>query len=196
MGRKSALTPDQWLEVERRHIVDGESVNSLAKAFGVDESAIRRKINPNKSEAKDSAPALRKLAIEKAATEKKTRDISDRMSELPFAKQQIVSDLSKKLVNISNHLAGAAEFGAATAHRLSGIAHGKVQEIDDAAPLTAESLESLKGIAVLTRMANDSAEIGINLIRANKEAIDDLNKHDEDPPEPKQIVFTVQSADA
>jgi hypothetical protein len=45
----------------------------------------------------------------------------------------------------------------------------KVAEIDDAAPLTEESLGALKGIAVLTRMANEASEIGMNLVRANKE---------------------------
>lgn len=73
------------------------------------------------------------------------------------------------------HLAGAGKFGAATAHRLSGIAHGKVSQIDDASPLNEESLESLKGIAVLTKMANDSSQIGINLLAANKEFIKDQN---------------------
>lgn len=73
------------------------------------------------------------------------------------------------------HLAGAAKFGSATAHRLSGIAHGKVAEIDDAAPLDEKSLESLKGVAVLTKMANDASQIGVNLLAANKEMIRDLN---------------------
>ena len=73
------------------------------------------------------------------------------------------------------HLAGAGKFGAATAHRLSGIAHAKVQEIDDAKPLDAESIESLRGVAVLTKMANESAVIGIGLLAANKDMIKELN---------------------
>lgn len=67
-----------------------------------------------------------------------------------------------------------------TAHRLSGIAHSKIDQIDDATPLDESSLESLKGIAALTRMANASSEIGLNLLRANKEAIDNLNKPETD----------------
>lgn len=46
----------------------------------------------------------------------------------------------------------------------------KVAEIDDAAPLTEDSVQSLKGIAVLSRMANEASEIGVNLLRANKDA--------------------------
>jgi hypothetical protein len=175
MGRKSSLTPDQWLEIERRALVNNESVNSLAKEFGIDEAAIRRKINPNKSESKKRISPLKELANEKFQADLKLKDISERIAVLPYAKQQIVFDLSARLNNISGHLAGAAEFGAATAHRLSGIAHGKVIEMDDSSPLNEESMESLKGIAVLTKMANESSQIGINLLAANKEFIKDQN---------------------
>ena len=65
------------------------------------------------------------------------------------------------------HLAGAAKFGAATAHRLSGLAHGQVDKIDDANPM--ESQEVLQGISALTKMANDSSTIGMNLLNANKD---------------------------
>lgn len=63
--------------------------------------------------------------------------------------------------------------------------------IDDAAPVSAESMETLKGIAVLTRMANESSEIGINLLRANKEKIDELNRGEE--PEPEDITIRLVS---
>lgn len=79
---------------------------------------------------------------------------------------------------ISGHLAGAANYGAATAHRLAGIANAKVALIDDAAPLEAKSLEELKGIAALTRMANEASHIPLNLLKANKEMIDDLNSRE------------------
>lgn len=192
MGRKSALTPDQWIEVERRHLIDGESVNSLAKEFGINEAAIRRKISPNKSEGKKHVLPLKALAQAKVKADSDLRDISERIAELPFAKQQIVSDLSRKLAGISHHLAGAAEFGAATAHRLSGIAHGKVVEIDDAAPLNEESIESLKGIAVLTRMANESSQIGLSLLAANKEMI--KAGMQDAPVQPVKIIVQVEDA--
>lgn len=176
MGRKSALTPEQWAEIERRYLVDGESINSLAKAFKVDESTIRKKINPNRSEPGKSAKPLRELALEKVDADKRTKDISAQIAALPIVRQQIVNDLAQKLSAISNHLASAAEYGAATAHRLAGIAHSNVAKIDDAKPLDEESLASLKGIAVLTRMANDASEIGLNLLRANKDSnVDDGN---------------------
>lgn len=179
MGRKSSLTPEQWVEIERRHLVDGESIRALAKEFAVNEAAIRRKINPHKSadENADKSPKpLRELAHEKVRADAAVRNISAQIAALPIARQQIVTDLAQRLSNISGHLASAAEYGAATAHRLAGIAHMKAAEIDDAQPLDEESIKSLKGIAVLTRMANESSEIGINLLRANKEAVDGLNK--------------------
>ena len=49
---------------------------------------------------------------------------------LPISAQISARTLADRLMSISNHLAGAAEYGAATAHRLSGIAHNKVAEIE------------------------------------------------------------------
>ena len=80
---------------------------------------------------------------------------------------------------MSDNLASAAMHGAATAHRLSALANSQVAKIDDADPLKAP--ETLKGVMVLTRLANESAEIAINLIAANKEKVKKLNE--ELPPE-------------
>lgn len=176
MGRKSALTPEQWVDIERRHLVNGESINALAIEFGVNESSIRRKIKPNKTELPNEAKPLQVLAREKVDADKAVMRIAEQIAELPVARQQIVSDLAQKLTNISVHLGSAAEYGAATAHRLAGIAHMKATEIDDAKPLDDESVAALKGIAVLTRMANDASEIGVNLLRANKDAVDEANR--------------------
>lgn len=175
MGRKSSLTPEQWAEIERRHLVDGESINSLAAEYGVNESSIRRKIKPNKAELPNGEKPLQVLAQEKVEVDAASRRIAEQIAELPISRQKIVTDLAAKLTNISGHLASAAEYGAATAHRLAGIAHSKAAEIDDAQPLNDESIGALKGIAALTRLANDASEIGVNLLRANKEEIERIN---------------------
>lgn len=174
MGRRSKLTDKQWLDVERRALVEGESVSALAREYRIDEAAIRRRINPKKSASK----SLMELAKEKVMADKQVRNISARISELPMSRQQIVSDLVHKLSSISNHLASAAEYGAMDAHRLSGIAHGLVERIDDVDPTSSESLETLKGIAVLTKMACASSEIGLNLLAANRDAIKSMNAGD------------------
>lgn len=181
MGRKSALTPEQWVEVERRHFIDGESMNSLAKKFGVNESVIRRKIKPNKAESPNAAKSLPALAMRKVEAEKQTRQIAEEIAELPISRQTIVNDLSRKLVNISSHLASAAEYGAATAHRLNALANGEVQKIDDTDPLA--STESMRGVAALTSLANEAGKIGLNLLAANKEEVARMNQ-----PESKAVL--------
>lgn len=189
MGRKSALSQEQVVSIERRHFVGGESLNSLAKEFGVNESTLRRKIKPNKAEAQGAAKSLIQLATEKAAVDKAAKSIADEIAELPIARQQIVTDLSRMLSNISGHLAGAAEYSAATAHRLAGIANAKVMEIDDASPLTAQSLDALKGVAALTELANKAAHVPLNLIAANKDTVQRLNEQAPEAPtiDPKKL---------
>lgn len=160
MGRKSSLTDKQWAEIERR-LLKGEAARALAKEFGVSDTAIRKKYSSQQKEIKDVANQL--VAAEMA------------FGSLPLSSQISARTLADELKEISMHLAGAARYGAATAHRLSGIAHAKVAEIDDAAPLNEESLKSLKGIAVLTQLANSAAEIPIGLLKANKDQIDQMN---------------------
>ncbi len=171
MGRKSSLTEKQWETIGRR-LVDGEAGRVLAREFGISEAAIRKRFGAQVKEIKDVANQL--VAAESA------------FKALPIGAQISARTLADKLVSISEHLCGAAEYGAATAHRLSGIAHGKVALIDDAKPLSEESVSELKGIAVLTKMANEASEIGVNLLRANKETIDRINTEppvlDDDAP--------------
>lgn len=134
----------------------------MAREFGVSKSAISARI----SERTTAVKAAAALIVE-------TDEV---LQSLTITERISAHTLADKLKSISGHLAGAAEFGAATAHRLSGIAHGKVQQIDDAEPLNEASMESLRGVALLTKMANDASDIGINLLKANKETVDDINK--------------------
>lgn len=55
MGRKSSLTAEQWIEIERRMRVHDASAFVLAKEFGVNESSIRRKIKPNNADKAERA---------------------------------------------------------------------------------------------------------------------------------------------
>ena len=156
MARKSKLSEKQWTEIGER-LLRGESMASLAREFGVSKSTVSERFAERNSRVKAAAS----LALQ-ADSAFKVLGFSERVS---------AQNLIEELRAVSMHLAGAAKYGSATAHRLSGIAHAKVQEIDDAKPLDAESLESLKGIAVLTRMANESSQIGLNLLNANKDQI-------------------------
>lgn len=174
MGRKSSLTEKQWSEIERR-LIAGEKGRALAKEFGISEAASRKRCGAQTKQIKDVANQL--VAAETA------------FSALPISAQISARTLADELKEISMQLAGAARYSAATAHRLAGIAHAKVAEIDDAAPLDDQSRIALGDIAVLTKMANGASEIGLNLLRANK----DLGPDDQ-APTPVQIVIGVKDA--
>ena len=162
MGRKSSLTEKQWSEIERR-LIAGEKGRALAREFSVSEAVIRKRFGAQTKQIKDVANQL--VAAETA------------FKALPISAQISARTLADELKEISMHLAGAARYGAATAHRLSGIAHNKAGEIDDAEPLDDKSRLALGDIAVLTRMANGAAEIGMNLLKASKDV-----KPDDDAP--------------
>lgn len=161
MGRNSKLTDAQWEKIGKR-LLAGESLSALAREFGVSKASISTRFSKRIQTVKDVANQI--VATETA------------MSKLNVSEQMAARTLADDLKSISEHLAGAAKFGAATAHRLSGIANAQVAKIDDTDPLNAESVESLKGISALTKLANESSTIAINLLNANKETIKELNK--------------------
>lgn len=176
MGRNSSLTPEQWAEVERRHLVDGESINALAAAFGVNESTLRRRIKPGKAETSSRKSPLHTLAEDKVRADAESKRISAQIAELAPAKQMIVSDLARKLANISDHMGSAAEISAASAHRLSILANQQLQKMDDADPLGVGSRSHAESHAVLQKMANSAMEGPLKLLGANKDMIEDMNK--------------------
>jgi hypothetical protein len=152
MGRKSKLTDEQWARIKER-LLEGESRRAIAKEFGISESSIREKVSAQVSEIKTVANQI--VATERA------------LKALPISAQITAQNLASRLRSISDHLASAANYGAATAHRLSALAHSEVEKIDDASPLS--SGESLRGIAALTSLANESGKIALNLLAANKD---------------------------
>ena len=165
MGRKSPITEKQWEQIGKRY-ADGEGARPLAKEFGVSEAAIRKRFSAHIAQVK-------RLANQVVATEVEIK-------KLPISTQIEVRTLADRLKAVSEHLAGAAEYGASTAHRLSALANTKLQEIDDIDP--EKSGTALASVAVLMRTANISAEIPCNLLNANKERIKAIN---EEAPRPQ-----------
>jgi len=161
MGRPSKLNEKQWDEIKRR-LAAGEKAAALAREFGVSRASVSER-------CQKPSETIRAVANQLVSADAALR-------ALPVSEQILTLNLFDELKQISTHLAGAARYSAATAHRLSGIAHSKVQEIDDAAPLNDESREALKDVAVLTRMANEASTIGVNLINANKDRIRDAEE--------------------
>ena len=97
---------------------------------------------------------------------------------MPSAQQFQALSLAEKLRNISASLASAAELGAATSHRLNALANSEVSKIDDANPMS--SMDNLKSASLLSRLANDSATIALNLLAANKGNAPSANVHDDE----------------
>ena len=174
MGRKSSLTPEQWAEIERRHLVDGESINALAAEFKVNESTLRRKIKPSKAASPSGKSPLHVLAEEKVRVEAESKRITAQIAGLPQTQQLIVSDLARKLTNISEHIGSAAEISAASAHRLSILANQQLDKVDEVNPLS--TAVQLKTFEALQSMANGASQIPMNLLKANKDTIEDQNK--------------------
>lgn len=163
MGRKSKLTEDQWADVGRR-MLDGESQRALAVEFGISEATLRQYFRKQ-----EKLPTVQKVAGMILETEAA-------LKSLPISSQVNAQKLADRLRAISEDLASAAFFGAKTAHRLNALANSEVGKVDDANPLNAESVEAMKGVSLLTRLANDSSSIALNLMAANKDAVKRINE--------------------
>ena len=152
MARPSKLSDTQWDKIGKRFL-SGESASALAREFKISEAAIRKRFSAKHALIKDVANQL--ASAERA------------LEALPISAKLEARTLADRLKGISEHLAGAAEYGAITAHRLSLLANNEVQKIDESSPL--DSMDALKGVAALTDLANKSSQIGLNLLAANKE---------------------------
>lgn len=177
MGRPSKLTEKQWNQITER-MAAGEPIRALAREFEVSEAAIRLRLSAQVKEIKSVANQI-------VATE-------SRLRALPVSAQITTHNLADMLRSISGHLAGAANFGASTAHRLAGIANMKAQEIDDTKPLDGESLEAIKALTAITYASNEASKIGLNLLNANKEAVADMGRGDT----PEQMNWTINPVKA
>lgn len=166
MGRKSKLTDAQWERIGQQ-LLGGEKARALAKEFSVAESTIRERFSDVNLKIKSVANQI--------------VETKNALKALPISAQIAAHNLADELMAISSQLAGAGKYGAATAHRLSGIVHFKVAEIDDATPLNAERIDVLKGLWVLIKMANESSTIGLSLLAANKEAVREARKPEANP---------------
>lgn len=156
MGRPSKLTQEQWAEITRR-LAEGEGPTALGKEFGVSKATISNRVSKR-------AETVKAVANQLVAAESELRS-------LPVSEQLLTLNLADKLRSISSHAAGAAENGMMVAHRLTGISRMLVERIDDADPTS--SMDDLKAVAAMGRIANDAAHIGLNLLAANKGKVDE-----------------------
>lgn len=156
-GRPPKLTPGQQEEVRRR-LAQGEGVRVLAAEFGVGKATIGRLAG--------HTGQVRKVAETLVAAQ-------TALAALPVAQQHQALSLADKLRSISDNLAAAAMHGAATAHRLNALANAQVAKVDDVEPM--KSIATLRDVGVLTKLANDSASVALNLLAANRPTVEKLN---------------------
>lgn len=162
MARKSRLTEEQWNEIITRNL-NGESIRSLAREFGIAEGAVRKKISAQTKQIKSVA--------------KQVVTVEREISSMPISAQIHVRTYAERLRAISNHMASAAEYGAATAHRLAQIANQQTERIDEVNP--EGSIETIKTVAVLTRTANEAADLSVRLAKVSAgDGLDDDAKKD------------------
>jgi hypothetical protein len=167
-GRPSKLTEKQWNDIERRS-KDGESNRALAKEYGINEAAVRNRINTQLKPQKELA---NQMAIVELAYE-----------ALPISTQVKVRNLTDELKDISQHLAGAARLGAMTSYKLANMANAQAEKINEDNPI--ESEDAMKSVSALNRMANDSSQIALSLLNANKDHV--MKISNSDPKEVKTI---------
>jgi hypothetical protein len=162
MGRPAKLTPHDLTQIQRR-LLEGESAEKVAKDFGVSGAAIRKRFGTNQSVGLQSykvGSAARMLAA-----------AQDAIDDVPEAHRHVVFDLAASLRSTSASLARTAELSSRTAHRMASLANSQAVKVDDADPMkeNSPSLNALKSVSTLTKMAIDASSIGLNLLSANKE---------------------------
>lgn len=166
MGRRSKLLESQWEEIGRR-LIAGEGVCALARAFKVSPSTISERFKTRVEKVKEVANQ-----IVSAETSLRALSISDQLSAI---------SLADELRSISMHMAGAGRYSAATAHRLSAVAHAKLQALDDADPTAGGGFQEMQVVAALTKMANEASQIPLGLMAANKETVVKVNTEQPKP---------------
>ena len=152
MGRPSKLSDRQWAEIGRR-LAGGESTRKLGKEFGVAGNTISERFS-------ERVPKLKALAASLASTERE-------VELLPVTEQCTVRNLADQLKQIAGSLASAARHGADTADRLAEMANRKTRRMDPAKP----DPEDVRTVAALTAVSTAAANIGVNLMAANKGAV-------------------------
>jgi hypothetical protein len=175
MGRKSKLTDKQWDAIGKR-LVAGEKAAALAREFKVSPATISERFSKSTEKVKSVANQL--VATEQA------------LDDLSVSEQISAISLARKLRSMQEHLVGAGEFAASTAHKLHSLANMQLIKIDEVEPH--KSTDVLKGIATLVKVGNDAGVIPSAFLAANKEAVKQVQK--EEPVLPVKVLVQVEDA--
>ena len=150
MGRASKLNESQWATIGKRSAA-GESIRALAREYGMGEASIRARVSAQTKTIKEVA----KRVVENEKV----------IAAMPISAQIATHAEINKLRAISDNLADAAFAGSATAKALSNLAARQIKNINQLDPM--DTADVLQGIAALTKLANDAAQIPIKLIDAS-----------------------------
>jgi len=162
MGRKSSLTPEQWQEVIRRHLVGGESIRSLAREYGIAESSMREYIRAHKQKIENASNQIINA----------TRAIN----ALPISSQITAHSLAQKKMLLQDGAADVAIDMQAVASRIGKAARSKVNSITDDELLDGEMMKGIMATAIVVN----------NAMRPTSEflTIQAKEKEDSPPPDP------------
>lgn len=152
-GKRTRLDEKTWEEITRRFIVGGESASVLGRAYGTSEASIRKRCSAKKCELKTLSNQI--------------VTVSDKYLALNHSSRFIVDDLVANLKVISNNLGSAAAHGAITAAALSRMAIKQIEKVNEDEPL--EHMAELNTVGVLTKLSNESASLGMQLLAANRD---------------------------
>lgn len=164
MGRRSSMTPVQKLQAESR-IYAGEEYRAVARDMGVAESTLRGMFSAARNDVKIVADQL--VAAETA------------LRELPITAQIGAVNLAAQLMSITTNLANAAAHGATVSSRMMALAAKRSARVDSDDPGTA--MRSQNDVAAFLKLGNMAAEVPLNLISKNKDAMDGLVKEELKP---------------
>lgn len=156
MARKSKLTEKQWEELKTKHL-HGATIRSLSREYGLSAGTISERISEQNKKIKTVANQI--VKAEQA------------FESLPISERIKVRSLADTLKATSRALAGAAECGAETAHRLTKLASKQTEMLNEEVP----DIEQLKVVAALTKTANEAAVIPLGLVKANSGMVADAN---------------------
>ncbi len=177
MGRPSKLTDAQWAQIGKR-LLEGEKAAALAREFKVSPATISERFSKSTEKVKTVAHQI--VTTGKA------------LDSLSVAEQVSAISLASKIRSTLEHMACAAEYGAATAHKFMAMANMQALKVDEVDPM--KSLDVLKGIGVLTKLGNDSVVLGTALMNGSKDAVKQIQKGEDDPVTPVKITIQVEDA--
>ena len=146
MGRRSKLSEKQWAEVIRRH-VDGESIRSLAKEFGVGESTIREKISAESAQ-------IKKVSNQIVETNRAVK-------ALPISAQIVAHSRAQRLLAMESLADDVAMAGLGHAKRVSSAISARMEAMQDEELMDGENLKQLMAAGMVI---NTHSKLGMDAL--------------------------------